>query len=381
MAITLVQGPVLGNFSFTPSFASNTTAGNCVIVVIAASNGGGGSGVIPSITGVTLGGSADNFTQAVSSTTGSSGGNILENAIWIDLNCAGGQKAISVSGSNLNAGGAIIYEFSGLTSVDQISGSNSGTGTATSWSSNSTPATTAAAELWVGGVYGFGSPGAHQPGAPWINTNTSNQGVGAGYQITSSTGSAVYSGTQSNAQWAAVVATLKGPVPPVAGTAPVHLVVSRRSTARSFVKGFISRTVNAIPPNGTVPPKPVIARRTPARAVWTGTVSRTTNAIPPNGTVQPKPVIARRTPARAVWTGTVARTVNNTIAAVSATVPHLVIARRSVTRGMWRGTLVSTTNAPPPPPPPITWRLGQPCTQWQLGQPYVQWQLGEPYIA
>jgi hypothetical protein len=204
VAITVVQSKTIAN-ALSGSFTSSTTAGNCVVVVVNAFN----NSSTPSVSGVTLGGSADNFTQAVSVVNSSS--SYVLSAIWVDPGCAGGQTAVAVSGSNLTVNsnfGITIYEVSGLAAsnvTDKTSSSSANSGT--SWTSGTTATTTQANEFWIGAVT-TAATSFTQPGA-WTNSAyTSN--AGSGYQIVSSTGTATYNATLSpSTDWSACVAALK----------------------------------------------------------------------------------------------------------------------------------------------------------------------------
>src|ERR1035441_10193259 len=206
MAIALVH--TTGANTLTVTIPS-TTAGNCLVVCIASY----GSGLIGSISGITLGGSAGNF-AALAAVNGAANGSDSNGAfIWADPNCAGGQTSVVISGSDLSvasgSGGVVIYEISGLPTssvLDKAStGGDSVIGTA--WSSGATATTTVANEIWIGcAATDYDGTG---PSSPWTNTVLGG-GIGlAGYQIVTSVGAATYSGTQSTSgTWAAAVVTL-----------------------------------------------------------------------------------------------------------------------------------------------------------------------------
>jgi hypothetical protein len=180
----------------------------------------------PTISGVTLGGSAGNFVQAATATGLNSTANFgVISAIWIDPNCAGGQTAIAVSGSELfgTEYGLALYEISGLATspLDQISqnGDDSGGSAITAWTSNATSTTANATEIWIGQA---GSAYAVTgPSSGWTNVYPGSGGVGtstavAGYQIVAAEGTANYSGTMTSNSYpyAAVVITLQATPPP-----------------------------------------------------------------------------------------------------------------------------------------------------------------------
>lgn len=213
MSISLVQSAHAGNS--TASFSSPTTAGNCVVVAVTDENGAS------AISGVTLGGSAGNFTQA-----GSIFGNSCLAAIWVDPNCAGGQTSVNFTATGLSDPNMAIYEFSGVaaSSVVDKTSSSTGPGSSTAWSSGSTATTSQANEVYIGAT-ATGQPGAtviSGPGSPWTNVTVTDALKSIfGYQIASSTGTPAYSGTASfsDSQWASLIVTLKG----AAGGAPVNV--------------------------------------------------------------------------------------------------------------------------------------------------------------
>lgn len=208
------------------SFTNPTTAGNCVVAVINAL--GSTSGDVPSVSAVTLGGAEGNFAQAVSAVSAFSPDYNLS-AIWADPDCAGGQTAVAVTGSNItnNANyGITILEVSGLATSSVVDQTSSDNGDSESWTSGTTAETTVAEELWVGANTQSGA--GTQPGSPWTTFEyTSGFAIGGGYQVVSSNGTATYAGSQASSQaWAAAVATLAG-----AGGSTPALVASIASEA------------------------------------------------------------------------------------------------------------------------------------------------------
>lgn len=241
MAITLVQhassttqftSGTSGTASAT--FTSNITATNCVICTftICALNKSFSLGT-PS---VTTNGSADNWASVLLNTGDAS----LPVGIWADPNAAGSQKIIDVAvsfGATASTSESVaicidIFEVSGLTTsspTDKTSHSNSAS--ATTWSSGTTGTTSQAAEFWVG-VAGFQvvaddtTQTVTPPSSVWTNESllsTSIQSGGtilsdkffvyqqSGYQVTSATGTATYSGTNSqSSDYNASVATFNG---------------------------------------------------------------------------------------------------------------------------------------------------------------------------
>ncbi|MHB2029481.1 MAG: hypothetical protein ACYCPT_11775, partial [Acidimicrobiales bacterium] len=129
---TLIKGATSGTI---PS----TTAGNTLVVCIGTNGGGSGT---QAISGVTLGGSANNFVSlGVNATTPASGTNPSTlDTVWIDPSCAGGQTAIAISGTNVATDSYIyVLEINGIgtPTLDAHASVLSTAGT-TSWSSGAT---------------------------------------------------------------------------------------------------------------------------------------------------------------------------------------------------------------------------------------------------
>lgn len=212
------QGSSSGASTLTITLDTPTTAGNGLIVILAAS----GTTTNPtSVTGVTIGGSADNFSQL---TTFGSGSDAAIGAAWLDLNCVGGQTSVVITvagGTGTLAILASVYEWAGLYPVAPFDQTANAVGTgATSWSSGATPTTTSASELWIGGAFTTttaSSPTMTGPSSPWTNLTQVSQVQGtfndvwlSGWQVVSSTGTATYAGTSSaTSDWIAKVVTLK----------------------------------------------------------------------------------------------------------------------------------------------------------------------------
>lgn len=168
-----------------------------------------------SVSTMKIGTLADNFQQAVGVTT-----NADQCLIWVDPNCAGGQTALNITGSNLAVdaanGGIVAFEISGLAATFAALVDVTHTGTAntgTNWSSGTTAATTQASEIAIGTV-------SSDPGSlflPGTYTNTTNSGgfSAAGYKILSTTGTQIYNGSQGSSNiWAAAIVTLKASLGP-----------------------------------------------------------------------------------------------------------------------------------------------------------------------
>ena len=156
MAITVVQTAT--NYdppSGTCTFSGPTTAGNCVVVFIftyaLASQ-------TITTTGITLGGSAGNFAQAISVQTTPVSGDTDYLAAWYDPDCAGGQTAIVASVTNatwqgeFTGTGLIIMELAGVASsfpLDVTSASPPGA-TGSVANSGTTAGTSVAGEMALG---------------------------------------------------------------------------------------------------------------------------------------------------------------------------------------------------------------------------------------
>lgn len=218
MAISVVQS-VKGTGT-SVSFSSNTTAGNCVVVVVCDKTGLG----VCSVSAVKLGGAADNFGSSAAVTGGgSSTGNVLT-SIWVDPNCAGGQTAVAATVANSTSPVIFAYEISGLATssvVDQTA--SSGTSTGSSFSSGSTATTSQANEIWIGAVSAGATPS--NPTGYTSQSQISGAEVGqAGYDIVSSTGTAVYNSTLGfSTSHSAAVVTLVAASTTVTGTGSVAL--------------------------------------------------------------------------------------------------------------------------------------------------------------
>jgi hypothetical protein len=206
----VVQSVVIPN-ALSGSFSSSVTPGNCVVVVI-----NGFSTGTPSVSGVTLGGSAGNFEQAVSATSSLSGDEYFA-GIWVDPDSAGGSANVVVTGAgglSVNANyGIILMEVSGLVSVSVVDQAAPATGNGTGWgTSGIIGETTVPNEIWIGANSQIST--ATPPVFPWTNLRYSSTNAGAGYRIVSGVGTPVYAGIQSvSGVWAAVTVTLKGITP------------------------------------------------------------------------------------------------------------------------------------------------------------------------
>lgn len=204
MAISVVQTASANSTSL--SFGSNTTPGNTIVVCVGAFDNS------PVISGVTIGGLADNFAQAVAPGVGGK----CWAGMWVDFNCGQAATGLVVSGSGLtvdsNNGGVVAYEISGgFSLVDQSA--SQGTSGSANWSSGTAPATTQANEIWIG-CCDTNHPVATEDAA---FTSTHLQYMAAGYKIVSSTGTPAYSGTQTASDIAGAAVMALGTPPPAGG--------------------------------------------------------------------------------------------------------------------------------------------------------------------
>lgn len=251
MAPSLVQSQSATGGASSPltvTLGSPTTAGNCLIVTFV-----GSSATNPSITGITLGGSAGNFAQVL--TAGSVSTDACTVQVWADPGCAGGQTAVAVSFSPATTSVCItVMEWSGLAAsspADQTASQVNDAGT-TSWSSTATGTTTQASEVAIGCVGGFNGSGIGTisgPGSPWTNlaqetSASAHVGLLTGYQVLSSTGTVTYSGTfAASSEYTAAVATFKAAASSVTSAGAVSLgsmAVAGSGTAAIAAAGAVS---------------------------------------------------------------------------------------------------------------------------------------------
>lgn len=203
--------------TLTITLTSPTVAGHGLIVKAATSR----ATTNGSVSGITLGGSADHFASVATAGSGTDASSV---ACWLDLNCAGGQTSVVITVSG-GSGAAIILasveERDDLPTTLAFDKSSSSVNVgSTSWTSNATATTTQASELWTGLSLCLSSgstPTITGPGGAWTNlTAISQAGSGftntfmAGSQVVAATGAATYNGTVSpSSEWVALVVTLK----------------------------------------------------------------------------------------------------------------------------------------------------------------------------
>lgn len=194
--------------TLTATFSNPTGSGNSLVACITTA----ASVTCPTVSGLTLGGSGDNWEVANSDPTTAG----LTSTIWYDPGCSSGKTVVVLSftgGSGVSGDVYLtVYEVTGVLAFDKGSSGNVASGAST-FSSGTTATTTAANEIFFGSatatnviptVTGVGS---------WTTQST---GAGqydqiAGYQIVSSTGTATYSGTVSSSGYTAIVATFNIP--------------------------------------------------------------------------------------------------------------------------------------------------------------------------
>lgn len=216
MAISVVQfkgGSTTSAASVTINLGTAVTPGNALIATV---TGGGAS-----VTTITGGGTG------WGSASGVFNSDIGFAAIWAlqDVTTAG--TAIVVTQNAANVMGVYVYEVSGLVTtgaVDKVSSQAQDTA-GTIYNSGTTATTTVANEFWVGMAGGYGldfTTSYPVLTAPAGFTVQPQQNIvtaifhNSGYEIASSTGAAVYSGTDTNhtadtgMNVVAAVATFKG---------------------------------------------------------------------------------------------------------------------------------------------------------------------------
>lgn len=218
MAISVVQfkgGSTTSAASVTINLGTPTTVGNALVATV---TGGGAS-----VTTITGGGG----TAVWGSASGIFNSDIGFSAIWALQGVAAAGTAITITQNAANVMGVYVYEVSGLVTtgaVDKVSSQAQDTA-GTIYNSGTTATTTVANEFWVGMAGGYGLDFATSYPvltAPAGFTVQPQQNIttavfhNSGYQIVSSTGAAVYSGTDTNhtadtgMNVVAAVATFKG---------------------------------------------------------------------------------------------------------------------------------------------------------------------------
>lgn len=198
MAPSVVQGVQASSFSAT---LTATGSGNCLYAVLVANN----AGVAGSITGITIGGLASNWTQVyVYQDKSNSQVSIF---VWQCVSAPSGKTALVVTPSaSLNNPYLEVYEVSGMGSTPSLDVANVGpikAGT-TTWTSYST-ITSAGTDDFVIGACGSGPYSSGDvltgPGGSWVNASSVAWGGGAsivGYEIASTSTAFTYNGSSLN---------------------------------------------------------------------------------------------------------------------------------------------------------------------------------------
>jgi hypothetical protein len=373
------------------SASNSAIAGVTVIVTLPGPTGAGHSLVVyvgesqdttnPTVSGITLGLSADNFAVCSSNHNNAE----INSEIWYDPGCAAGQTIVTVTfnaGTGTDQALAVwVDEIPDILTLDKHPAGAGNSSGATSWASTATGALSNPNEFLAGVVAAETTtatpPTITGPGIPWTNHAPVNlQSVFsmlAGYETVTTTATQAYSGTVTpSSLYGACIASFtfaaaaaaSGTVQPratvpvwrrvlsrglwggQAGTTPAQVPSPAQGPAqprspaprRAVIQG---RAVPGI--TGTAPPQPARTppRRVLARAVVLFTSVRTVNQIPPppvNGTVQPGPTRTppRRVLARAVVLFTPVRTVNGTSAGGTSLVqgrPHIISAAGTINQG------------------------------------------------
>ena len=215
MAPSLVQsatGSGTSGTSVTVTLGSGTGAGNCLIAYVGAIQQTDNA----TVSGITLGGNADNWAAAKTAYNNAD----ANAAIWTDQDCASGQTSVVVSFTG-GVGADIEYavrveEWSGLAASGAVDKTNSGNGQSTSFSSGATGTLTKADELVVGCVFIAPETTATitGPSAPWTNTTPVSPANGyylvTGYQVVSADTTQTYSGTSTaSGYYGAVIVSLE----------------------------------------------------------------------------------------------------------------------------------------------------------------------------
>lgn len=214
----------------TVTLPSNTRAGNCLIVITACEY----ATTQATISGVTIGGNADNFAQVASS---GASGNKLSTTAWCDPNCNGGATSVVVTFTGgtgaLTRLNAFVLEVGGLmpsiATLFDSNGQNGTDSTFTTWSSGSATESSTQPQFWVNAISAI-NPGVTAGQSPWINVGTAGT-TGSLYTFVSSQsapilGVALASGTFTNSSsyWGFVLAL--NAIPAVAGGLPNYVAGS-----------------------------------------------------------------------------------------------------------------------------------------------------------
>lgn len=250
MPVTLVQEADAASSSVT--LGSNATAGNALIVAVACLGSTSATGV----TGVTLGGSADNFTPITpgpSAQDTTSPNDFINVSVWADPNCAGGSTAIAITGTGVVA--AWVFEFSGLSGAPEtwqvfpvptyqgswVTALGQTTAPAQAWVAITAAANQVGAEtLTVNNVTGWTVETAHAGTA-----GSYDWGAIAAYQAVNTVGSPAWSGEFSQSSFSVTVlvtlpAATSGALPAPAPATAFQLPPGTVATGALTVEGTLS---------------------------------------------------------------------------------------------------------------------------------------------
>lgn len=224
--------------SVSVTLGSATTAGNCLVAIAGLS----GSNDAQTVSGITLGGSADHWATAFEEPTFSNPQRIQ---FWTDQGCAGGQTAVVVTltgGSGTLASAVMVYELSGVETTGALDLTKGTIGSGTSPSTGTSATSAQASEIVVAAVAATGSATVTTPGSPWSGEpQVTGTGVvlGSGYQVTSATAAFTWTATLSaGSGYGCGLISLKAgaaPPPPAAPPAFARPVIVTAARSRSVV--------------------------------------------------------------------------------------------------------------------------------------------------
>ena len=214
MSILLVQYASNSGSSSTldVTLGADATPGNCLAV-----SAGSAASASRTISGITLGDSADNWAKAEGKAESDEVD--VDCETWTDQDLTEASEAIVItwSGTPSEGAAAVASEWSGVKTSGAVDKVNSGGGTTTSWSSGASGTPSANDELILGAVFCFtdATLTITGPGSPWTNfaqAGSSGAGLLCGYIIQTTAATETYSGTQNGTEFevnAAVIITLE----------------------------------------------------------------------------------------------------------------------------------------------------------------------------
>ena len=217
MAIALVQSAsntATTGSSVTVTLGSATTLGHCLVVCV-----GTASSSSVTVSGIKIGGSADNFALAKALTDTPTRDTDAE--VWTDQDIGESSTSVIVTLSGSISNGVVVYvmEFSGVLSSLAVDKTNAGNAT-TTFSSGSSGTLSSSNEVVIGAVIAYkssGTPTIGGPSSPWTNltqinaSGLSTLSLVASYEVVSATTAQTYSGTSTGAnQSTAIIVTLEG---------------------------------------------------------------------------------------------------------------------------------------------------------------------------